>query len=349
MFICEGPSRALEFESPLPLISVILPAFNGAHCIGLAIDSLLAQRLTDFELIVVDDGSSDGTGKAATACGDPRVRVVTLPRNRGGNAARNAGIRAARAPLIAFLDSDDAYLPHKLEAIVAIFEARPELDVLVDSYRVTFPDGQPEEQRINLPVEGAAFVEALYQRWLWKATPAISARRDAVLRAGLFDEELRRRQDFDFLARAARVAHCAATDQMLWVKSWSPGAISAQPEKFIPATIALCQRHPEYVSDPRFFRGLARDIARQFSRQMRAGRWRDAVRDLALLRREFGAAGTLRMLGLGWREANVRKRARQAAKLARAASLAGDVSPVDASPGDASASPAARNRGSARS
>ena len=329
-------------------ISVILPAFNRAHCIATAIDSVLAQSLTDFELIVVDDGSSDGTGKAAAAGGDPCVRVLTLPQNRGGNAARNAGIRAARAPLIAFLDSDDCYLPDKLAATVAQFDRRPELDVLVDSYRVNYPDGRPEQQRINPPVEGAEFVEALYQRWLWKATPAISARADAVLRAGLFDEEIRRRQDFDFLARAARVAHCGASNQLLWVKSWSPGAISAQPEKFITATIALCQRHPEYVSDPRFFRGLARDVARQLARQLRAGRWRDAMRDMRLLRREFGAGGTLRMIRLGWREANARRRAKQAARRARPAPPAGASPPAEVSP-PVSAVRAARNRGSARS
>lgn len=325
----------------MPLISVILPAFNRAQCIGPAIDSVLAQSLTDFELIVVDDGSSDGTGEAAAASGDARVRVLTLPRNCGGNAARNAGIRAAQAPLIAFLDSDDCYLPGKLAATVAEFDRRPELEILVDSYRVTFPDGRADQQRINPNVEGAAFVEALYQRWLWKATPAISARTAAVLRAGLFDEELRRRQDFDFLARAARVAHCAASDQMLWIKSWSPGAISAQPEKFIPATIALCQRHPEYVSDPRFFRGLARDVARQLARQLRARRWRGALRDFGLLRREFGARGTLRMIGLGWREANRRRRA----KLAKPAPAA----PPNEVSAPSSAPPKARTRGSARS
>lgn len=297
---------------------MILPVHNRAHCIARAIDSVLAQRFADFELIVVDDGSSDGTREVVQGFDDPRVRLVALERNRGGNAARNAGIRAARAPLIAFLDSDDAYLPHKLGFVVAEFARRPELDVLVDSYFVQFPDDRPEQQRLNAPIAGEAFVEALFQRRLWKATPAISARRDAVLRAGLFDEDLRRRQDFEFLARAGRVAHCAASDQLLWVKSWSPVAISAQPEMFIDATIALCRKHPEYVADPRFYHGLARDVARQMSRLMRAGQWRAAARDVAQLRREFGAVETLRLLRLGWREANARKRAKQAARLAAA-------------------------------
>lgn len=297
----------------MPQISVILPAHNRAHCIGQAIDSVLAQRFADFELIVVDDGSSDATLEVARAYDDPRLKVVALGRNCGSNAARNAGICAARASLLAFLDSDDAYLPHKLGVVVAEFARRPELGVLVDSYLVQFPDDRPEQQRLNPLIEGEAFVEALFQRRLWKATPAISARREAVLVAGLFDEELGRRQDFEFLARAARVAHCAASDQLLWVKSWSPVAISAQPRLFIDATIALCRRNPEYVADPRFYNGLARDVARQMSRLIRAGRWRDAGHDVRLLRREFGAAGTLRLLRHGWREANARKRAKRKA------------------------------------
>jgi glycosyltransferase involved in cell wall biosynthesis len=291
-----------------PQISVILPVHNRAATIARAIDSVLAQSLADIELVVVDDASGDATLEAVRAIADPRITVVALDRNGGANAARNAGICAARAPLLAFLDSDDEYLPHKLEAVVAQFAGRPELDALVDSYRVQFPDGRPDQERVNRPIEGEAFLEALFQRRLWKATPAISARREAVLRAGLFDEQLRRRQDFEFLARLAKTAHCAATDQMLWVKSWSPASISTQPGTFVDATIALCRRNPEYLSDRRFYFGLARDLARQMSRQMRAGAWRHALADLRSLRREFGARETLRLLRLGWREANVRKR-----------------------------------------
>lgn len=301
----------------VPKISVILPVHNRAHCVAAAIDSVLAQSFVDFELVVVDDGSSDDSAAVVERYADPRVRLIGLACNGGGNAARNAGIRAARARLIAFLDSDDVYLPHKLEVVVAEFARRPGLDVLVDSYVVEYPDGRPEQQRCNPVIQGAAFVEALFQRRLWKATPAISARADAVLRAGLFDEDLRRRQDFEFLARAARVAHCAAINRTLWVKSWSPTAISAQPEMFIDATIALCRKHPEYFADPRLYHGLARDVARQMSRLMRAGEWRAAARDVARLRREYGTAATVRLIRIGWREANVRKRAK-AARLAAA-------------------------------
>ena len=97
-----------------PRISVILPVHNRADVLPRAIGSVVEQELKDFELIVIDDGSTDNSAQVAESFGDQRIRVTRLDRNRGGNVARNHGIRAASAPLIAFLDSDDRYLPNKL-------------------------------------------------------------------------------------------------------------------------------------------------------------------------------------------------------------------------------------------
>ena len=102
-----------------PKVSVILPVHNRADVLPRAIESVLAQVFGDFELIVVDDGSTDGSAAVAKSFGDPRIRIIELGKNRGGNVARNEGIRAAHAPLIAFLDSDDRYIPTKLATVVA--------------------------------------------------------------------------------------------------------------------------------------------------------------------------------------------------------------------------------------
>src|SRR5689334_8286728 len=107
-----------------PAISVVLPVHNRADVLARAISSVVKQTLEQWELIVVDDGSTDGSAEIAESCHDERVRAIRLNANRGGNAARNAGIREAQAPLIAFLDSDDAYLPQKLEKVVVHFEKR---------------------------------------------------------------------------------------------------------------------------------------------------------------------------------------------------------------------------------
>ena len=105
--------------APLPAVSVVLPAYNRADSIRLAIDSVLRQSFTDFELIIVDDASTDGTRAVAEAVADPRVRVIAHPANRGASAARNSGVAAARAPFVAFQDSDDEWLPRKLEKQMA--------------------------------------------------------------------------------------------------------------------------------------------------------------------------------------------------------------------------------------
>lgn len=110
-----------------PTVSVIIPAHNRERFIGDAVNSILAQTLTDFELVVVDDGSTDATTALVSAIGDPRVRLVRHERNRGIPAARNTGLEEAQGKYIAWLDSDDTARPHRLEEQVRFLESHPEV------------------------------------------------------------------------------------------------------------------------------------------------------------------------------------------------------------------------------
>ncbi|MFB3816807.1 MAG: glycosyltransferase [Candidatus Methylomirabilales bacterium] len=114
----------------IPAVSVVLPAHNAAGCIGRAVTSILRQGLADFELILVDDGSADGTAEAARAAarGDARLRLLRRPHG-GIVAALNAGLAAARAPVVARMDADDEALPDRLGAQLALLRARPEIGV----------------------------------------------------------------------------------------------------------------------------------------------------------------------------------------------------------------------------
>jgi glycosyltransferase involved in cell wall biosynthesis len=105
-----------------PLFSVIIPVYNRAHAVGDAIRSVLAQTCQDFEIVVVDDGSSDDPAAAISSIGDPRIHFIRQP-NRGGGAARNTGIDNARGRFIAPLDSDDVFLPAHLETMKALLAA----------------------------------------------------------------------------------------------------------------------------------------------------------------------------------------------------------------------------------
>ncbi len=100
--------------SDFPIVSVVIPAFNRVGTIREAVKSVLSQSHADLELLVVDDGSSDGTMSALADMTDPRLRLLANPRNMGPGAARNTGIRAARGDWVAFQDSDDEWLPDKL-------------------------------------------------------------------------------------------------------------------------------------------------------------------------------------------------------------------------------------------
>lgn len=111
-----------------PAVSVVIPAYNRAALIGRALDSVLRQTCGDLEVIVVDDASTDNTGEVVGAIADARIHYIRCDRNAGASAARNTGIAAARGRFVAFLDSDDVWMPDKLEAQLAAVQAseRPE-------------------------------------------------------------------------------------------------------------------------------------------------------------------------------------------------------------------------------
>jgi glycosyltransferase involved in cell wall biosynthesis len=277
----------------MPTISVILPTYNRVTVLGRAVESVLAQDFADFDLIVVDDASEDDTATLMQSYRDPRLLYVRQPLHQGGNACRNQGIRQAQSAILCFLDSDDAYLPHKLGFVADYFMHHATTDVLVDSFQVVYPVQQGERRtpHVNPVLDNSLAVErAVYRRRLYKATPAISARRRALLGVGLFDETLQRRQDMDVLLRLARTYRCAATDQILWLKYRMAGAISSNRQTFIDACLEICQRHPDYLRRADFRVGLARDLVQHCLRCLGQGDWSLVVADL----RRFGAYG-------GWR------------------------------------------------
>ncbi|NEP84931.1 MAG: glycosyltransferase family 2 protein, partial [Okeania sp. SIO3B3] len=139
----------------MPCVSVIIPAYNRADLIGETVDSVLAQTHPDIEIIVIDDGSTDNTADVLATYGSA-LRVIRQA-NAGQQAARNAGIRAATGDYIAFLDSDDLWLPHRIEAQLQRFEEVPEAG-LVYCDAAVFDDetGQTlhKYNDINPPHEG---------------------------------------------------------------------------------------------------------------------------------------------------------------------------------------------------
>src|SRR4051812_12524034 len=125
-------------------ISVVMPVWNGESFLAEAIESILAQTCRDFEFLIIDDGSTDGTPAILREfeARDPRVRVL-WQQHEGLVAALNAGLAAARAPLIARMDADDVSTPERFELQLAYLQAHPECVVLGTAMLVTDPDGAP--------------------------------------------------------------------------------------------------------------------------------------------------------------------------------------------------------------
>lgn len=181
------------------LISVVIPAYNRAHCIGRALESVRAQGIDDLEVLVGDDGSSDGTPEKVLEL-VPEATVVRLPVNRGAASARNAVLPMARGEFIAFLDSDDEWLPGKLARQIAHLREHPEV-VLVgtghilacqDGTRVDFPGRNSSDWRRELH-SAVSFHGA--------STPLVRSR--VLEDVGLQDERLRVLEDWDWMLRIA--------------------------------------------------------------------------------------------------------------------------------------------------
>jgi glycosyltransferase involved in cell wall biosynthesis len=296
----------------MPRIAVIIPVHNREEVVRRAIDSVLRQDFRDFELVVVDDGSTDRTPEVVAAIDDPRITLLRQSDNRGGNAARNLGVKATTAPIIAFLDSDDEYLPHKLSTIIGMFDDAPDIDLVLDSFMVQGSDADGEESidRINPVIDNSGdFLSALLDsavtsRRLWISTSAITVRRSVAIRVDLFDERLRCRQEMEFMARVAKTGRCVATNRRLWIKHKSSDSVTAKREGYIDggyvdATILMCRRHPEYLSNPMYRAGLAHDLVRHLWKSLEKLRWRQLASGVRLLLREFGAIRFIRLVGRG--------------------------------------------------
>jgi GT2 family glycosyltransferase len=193
-----------ETDAAAPAVSVVMPAYNVAQYIGEALESVFAQTFKDFEVIVVNDGSPD-TAELERALAPYLARVVYIRQENGGvSAARNAAIRAARAPFVAHLDPDDLWEPDYLAAQLAEFERDPSTDVLYTDALI-FGDAPEAGRRFMewCPSDGEVTVEALFEERC-HVMCAVTARREALLRAGLFDESLRCSEDFELWLRVLK-------------------------------------------------------------------------------------------------------------------------------------------------
>lgn len=193
-----------------PLVSVVIPVFNAAPYLRESVDSVLGQGYPHLELILVDDGSTDGSLEIMRSYGD-RVRLVQ--QNRAGpGAARNRGVRAAGGEYLAFHDADDVWMPGKLDAQVRFMLEHPEFAIVFGQFAFWNPDqdnrypdpklflDRPETWEIKQPMSGSLYVDELMDSCIAMITPLV--RREAFDAIGGFDETLLGGSDYDFWLKA---------------------------------------------------------------------------------------------------------------------------------------------------
>jgi glycosyltransferase involved in cell wall biosynthesis len=204
-----------------PLVSVVIPAYNCADFIGQALDSVLDQDYPALEIFVVDDGSTDATRDVVSRRGKP-VTMISQ-QNAGAAAARNQGMRRARGEYLAFLDSDDLWLPGKLHLQIEHLERRPDVGMCCTRWHLLHPDAAgryhaerpaaPESAAVDPKFAGWVYCELLLDCEVWTSTVLI--RREIAERVGEFDVRLRRGQDYDYWLRASRMTRIDRLDAPL--------------------------------------------------------------------------------------------------------------------------------------
>ncbi|GLS31513.1 succinoglycan biosynthesis protein ExoO [Mesorhizobium albiziae] len=268
-----------------PDVTFVIAAYNAEATIARAIQSALAQQRVSVEVIVADDRSSDRTAQVASAFGDERVRVVTLPQNRGPGGARNAGFAAARGRWIAVLDSDDTVRPHRLAAMIARAEAAG-AEIAVDNLKVA-KDGDASRATMFPKMLLARYPEITLANFIasnimFESTFSFGYmkpifRRQFLERHGLrYDETLRIGEDYVLLASAlAKGGRCVVEPEAGYVYHIRDGSISR----------VLELRHVEAMlaADAAFLRDHQLDAAARAAQARRTRSLEEAASFLTLV------------------------------------------------------------------
>ena len=226
-------------------VSIIIPTYNCARLIGRAIQSVLNQTYRDFELIIVDDSSTDNTDKIVKKFQeqDKRVKYIRHEKNRGGSAARNTGIKNAKGEYIAFQDSDDEWLPEKLKKQIEVFKNTSSKVGVVytgfwrikDNEKTYIPQSWVKQK------DGNIYFELLKGNFV--GTPTILIKKKCFKKVGMFDENLPRLQEWELVIRLSKYYNFKCIDEPLLVSYYTSDSISANNDALIKAIELIITKH----------------------------------------------------------------------------------------------------------
>jgi glycosyltransferase involved in cell wall biosynthesis len=241
----------------MPEVSVVVPAYERGDVVGRAIDSALAQTIEDIEVLVVDDGSSDDTEAVVAAYDDERVRYLAHETNRGVSAARNTGVDAATGEYVAFLDSDDEWLPRKLARQLAVLDERDE--TWVGAYCDVATAGLSTAGRLASAVSeklfrsrapregGRELAESLLSMQVFMGPGStLLVERDVLESTGGFDEGLSIYEDWDLVLRVLSAGKLAYVDEPLALTHFTG---DAPAEAYVANDRRYLERNADLVAD----------------------------------------------------------------------------------------------------
>lgn len=232
-------------------VSVIIPTYNRAAVLGRSIQSVLDQTFQDFELIIVDDASEDKTSDVVHNFGMSNIRYVRHEKNLGPGSARNTGINLAQGKYIAFQDSDDQWLPEKLEKQIQYFDsASPDVGVVYSC--LLRMNGS---RTVHIPPEKIGRMEGDIHRDICKgnfiAMPAVLVKKECFAKAGIFDDHLHQYEDWDMWIRISKYYHFGFIDEPLVISYFTPGSVNEKGvvSEVQAARLILEKHHEEYRKD----------------------------------------------------------------------------------------------------
>lgn len=244
-------------------VSVIIPTYNREATIGTSIQSVLNQTWQNFEIIVVDDGSTDNTRQVVEAFADERIRYICMEKNGGASRARNEGIRRAGCEFIAFLDSDDEWMPKKLEKQMKVMLNAPETTGLVycrmqgsrnDGSVIVCPELSLKKEQL----EGKLLGNLVGGNVI--GTPAMLIRRQCLELTGGFDEGLRCLEDWELVLRIAEKWDIGFVDEILVEVHFSEGSVSSNSKGYVLTRCYMIAKYWELMAQRNILNKMVEEV-----------------------------------------------------------------------------------------
>lgn len=229
-----------------PRVSVIVPAYNAAVYLPYALESVLRQGYPDWEIVLVNDGSTDQTSAVADAYRarlQDRFQYIYQP-NRGLPAARNTGIRAARGEFIALLDADDVWLPHRLERSVRIMDAEPATGLVhARVMRINAQGTITGQLKVDPKYMSGRIAHNLYARRAHIVCPTVMFRKSCLELSGWFDEAMQATEDRDLWFRIALHYPITFIDEVLAHYRLSPSSMTSNLDRLLKGQLYFVAKH----------------------------------------------------------------------------------------------------------